>query len=95
MPDGTPSVNFNLACSRYAGKEEGTGKSRYSTTWIPCQWIDRRAETLIEKLVKGRWLVVQGHLVTYHTDRMKTDGQPARMIVEVDEITFPPEPKQV
>lgn len=92
MPDGTPSVNLSLAVSRYAGKDEA-GSSRYATTWIPCQWIDRRVEALVEKMSKGRWVAVEGRLATYQTERMKADRVPARMIVEVDDMTFPPEPR--
>lgn len=92
MPDGTPSVNFSLASSRYAGKDDG-GKSRYATTWIPCQWIDRRVELLVEKMGKGRWVVVTGRLVTYQTEQMRAANQPPRMLVEVDDISFPPEPR--
>lgn len=93
LQDGTPSVNFNLASSRYAGKD-GDGKSCYETTWIPCQWIDKRIEVLMERLVKGRWLAVDGRLETYQTERMKAENQPPRMVVVVEDVTFPPEPKQ-
>jgi len=93
LQDGTPSVNFTLACSRYAGKDE-QGKSRYETTWISCQWIDKRVEALMERLIKGRWLAVDGRLAAYQTERMKAENQPPRMVVVVEDLSFPPDSRQ-
>jgi len=84
----------SLCNSVYAGRAQ-SGEAKYSDLWIDCHFEIEAAERNQERLVKGRFISVQGMLRQFQTEEGKQRGLPPRMYLKVQSVSFPPQGRAV